>query len=124
MHSFIISGHFLLTGLLLDTMKETSRRSGIEGRIVNVSSTVHHTPFPEGIRFEKINDESRYYNEWLLCDCIGALHIAWPLSLHMTVICVTSYGRLLAYRVSKLANILHANELSRRLIVKLSLASL
>uniref|UniRef100_A0A7N0U6A2 Short-chain dehydrogenase TIC 32, chloroplastic n=1 Tax=Kalanchoe fedtschenkoi TaxID=63787 RepID=A0A7N0U6A2_KALFE len=74
-------GHFLLTDLLLDTMKETSRRSNVEGRIVNVSSVVHYW---QGICFEKINDES-------------------------------SYGRFSAYRVSKLANILHANELSRRL---------
>ncbi|RZC72649.1 hypothetical protein C5167_048126 [Papaver somniferum] len=60
-------GHFLLTDLLLETMKKTASQSNIEGRIVNVSSEAHK------------------YNSW------GA------------------YGQ------SKLANILHANELSRRL---------
>nr|CAD1821495.1 unnamed protein product [Ananas comosus var. bracteatus] len=33
--------HFLLTKLLLETMAETARASGIEGRIVNVSSGIH-----------------------------------------------------------------------------------
>ncbi|BBH03374.1 NAD(P)-binding Rossmann-fold superfamily protein [Prunus dulcis] len=77
-------GHFLLTNLLLETMKSTSRESNIEGRIVNVSSLLHPYGYREGIRFDKINDESgynRYYN----------------------------------YAQSKLANILHANELTRRL---------
>uniref|UniRef100_A0A7N0U483 Short-chain dehydrogenase/reductase n=1 Tax=Kalanchoe fedtschenkoi TaxID=63787 RepID=A0A7N0U483_KALFE len=77
-------GHFLLTDLLLDTMKETAQESKIQGRIVNVSSMAHFHTYPEGIRFDKINDEA-------------------------------SYGGFLAYRVSKLANILHANELARRL---------
>uniref|UniRef100_A0A7N0U6A5 Short-chain dehydrogenase TIC 32, chloroplastic n=1 Tax=Kalanchoe fedtschenkoi TaxID=63787 RepID=A0A7N0U6A5_KALFE len=77
-------GHFLLTDLLLDTMKETARRSNVEGRILNVSSAAHYSFFWQGIDFERINDES-------------------------------SYGAFSGYRVSKLANILHTNELSRRL---------
>lgn len=76
-------GHFLLTHLLLDTMKRTSHESNLEGRIVNVSSEGHRLAYREGIRFDKINDESVYSS-------IGA------------------YGQ------SKLANILHANELARR----------
>ncbi|CAM0953257.1 unnamed protein product [Alopecurus aequalis] len=59
-------GHFLLTHLLLETMKKTSRESNVEGRIVNVSSEGHR------------------------------------------------YGTIGAYGQSKLANILHANELARR----------
>ncbi|KAJ6764365.1 RETINOL DEHYDROGENASE [Salix koriyanagi] len=52
-------GHFLLTSLLLDTMKKTARESDIEGRIVNVSSEFHRYPYyPEGIRFDKLNDQS------------------------------------------------------------------
>ena len=51
------AGHFLLTNLLLDTMKKTARKSGKEGRIVNVSSEGHRYPYPEGIRFDKINDQ-------------------------------------------------------------------
>ncbi|KAJ0970167.1 hypothetical protein J5N97_023044 [Dioscorea zingiberensis] len=76
-------GHFLLTYLLLEKMKKTSNESGIEGRIVNVSSMGHRITYSEGIRFNKINDES-IYNGW------------------------NAYGQ------SKFANILHANELSRR----------
>ncbi|KAK4422595.1 Short-chain dehydrogenase, chloroplastic [Sesamum alatum] len=77
-------GHFLLTNLLLDNMKKTARESQKEGRIVNVSSEGHRYVYREGIRFDKINDSSSYYN-------------------------------ILAYGQSKLANILHANELARRL---------
>ncbi|KAH0469760.1 hypothetical protein IEQ34_001318 [Dendrobium chrysotoxum] len=56
-------GHFLLTKLLLEKMKSTAKETGVQGRIINVSS----------------------------------------------------YKRFLAYGQSKLANILHANELSRKL---------
>ncbi|KAK2352516.1 short-chain dehydrogenase TIC 32, chloroplastic [Trifolium repens] len=77
-------GHFLLTNLLLDTMKKTACESKKEGRIINVSSDGHNYTYPEGIVFDKINDES-------------------------------SYQRWKAYGQSKLANILHANELARHL---------
>ncbi|KAM0864512.1 hypothetical protein ACQ4PT_043877 [Festuca glaucescens] len=53
-------GHFLLTHLLLETMKKTSRQSNVEGRIVNVSSESHRFTYKEGIRFDKINDEAEY----------------------------------------------------------------
>ncbi|KAL3628611.1 hypothetical protein CASFOL_027657 [Castilleja foliolosa] len=52
-------GHFYLTNLLLYTMKETASSTGIEGRIVNLSSMVHNYTYKEGIRFEKINDKER-----------------------------------------------------------------
>lgn len=77
-------GHFLLTNLLLDKMKDTARATGIEGRIVNLSSIAHLHTYEEGIQFDKINDQD-------------------------------SYSDKKAYGQSKLANILHANELSRRL---------
>ncbi|KAK9927176.1 hypothetical protein M0R45_024375 [Rubus argutus] len=77
-------GHFLLTDLLLETMKSTSRESNIEGRIVNLSSLGHQYSYREGILFDAINDESRY-------------------------------SKYYAYGQSKLANILHAKELNRRL---------
>ncbi|KAL6280406.1 hypothetical protein ACE6H2_017287 [Prunus campanulata] len=77
-------GHFLLTNLLLETMKKTTRESKKEGRIVNLSSEAHRFAYSEGIRFEKINDES-------------------------------GYNSIYAYGQSKLANILHANELTKRL---------
>ncbi|XP_057952839.1 short-chain dehydrogenase TIC 32, chloroplastic-like [Malania oleifera] len=77
-------GHFLLTNLLLDAMKRTAHESGKEGRIVNVSSDFHRISYHEGIRFDKINDQS-------------------------------GYNSYLAYGQSKLANLLHANELARQL---------
>uniref|UniRef100_A0A453GZA1 Uncharacterized protein n=1 Tax=Aegilops tauschii subsp. strangulata TaxID=200361 RepID=A0A453GZA1_AEGTS len=75
--------HFLLTHLLLETMKKTSHESNVEGRIVNVSSEGHRFAYKEGIRFAKLNDEEEY-------------------------------STIAAYGQSKLANILHANELARR----------
>nr|ABK22403.1 unknown [Picea sitchensis] len=77
-------GHFLLTHLLLDNMKKTAKVTGVEGRVVNLSSAGHFFTYGEGIRFNRINDESGYSDH-------------------------KAYGQ------SKLANILHANELSRRL---------
>uniref|UniRef100_A0A0D6QTG0 Uncharacterized protein n=1 Tax=Araucaria cunninghamii TaxID=56994 RepID=A0A0D6QTG0_ARACU len=77
-------GHFLLTSLLLETMKATAHETGIEGRIVNLSSEAHRFCYSGGIRFDKINDKS-------------------------------GYSAFLAYGQSKLANILHANELARQL---------
>ncbi|KAL1319387.1 hypothetical protein HN51_071681 [Arachis hypogaea] len=77
-------GHFLLTDLLLDTMKKTAYESKKEGRIINISSDGHRYTYPEGIQFDTNNDKSSY-NMWY------------------------------AYGQSKLANILHANELATRL---------
>lgn len=41
-------------------MKKTASESGKEGRIVIVSSEAHRYTYREGIRFDKINDSSRY----------------------------------------------------------------
>ena len=54
----LFSGHFLLTNLLLETMKKTPRESNKEGRIVNVASRRHRFSYHEGIRFDQINDQS------------------------------------------------------------------
>ncbi|XP_077241927.1 short-chain dehydrogenase TIC 32, chloroplastic-like [Tasmannia lanceolata] len=79
-------GHFILTDLVLETMKNTASNSKMEGRIVNVSSDGHGFANRSGIPLDKdkLNDESGYNS-------------------------LVGYGR------SKLANILHANELARRL---------
>ncbi|TYK16634.1 short-chain dehydrogenase TIC 32 [Cucumis melo var. makuwa] len=53
-------GHFLLTNLLLETMKKTVLESKKEGRIVNLSSEGHRMAYGEGIRFDKINNEAEY----------------------------------------------------------------
>jgi NAD(P)-dependent dehydrogenase (short-subunit alcohol dehydrogenase family) len=52
-----MAGHFLLTNLLLENMKSACRESGVEGRIVNLSSG-HVMTYPEGICFDKIHDPS------------------------------------------------------------------
>ena len=56
---WMLSGHFYLTNLLLDKMKETAATTGIEGRIVNLSSVAHVYTYEQGIRFDKINNEDR-----------------------------------------------------------------
>ncbi|KVI07139.1 Glucose/ribitol dehydrogenase [Cynara cardunculus var. scolymus] len=53
-------GHFHLTNLLLETMKKSACESSKEGRIVNVSSRRHQFSYHEGIRFDKINNQSGY----------------------------------------------------------------
>jgi NAD(P)-dependent dehydrogenase (short-subunit alcohol dehydrogenase family) len=74
-------GHFLLTNLLLGTMKNTVRESQKEGRIVILSSSVHNRTYKEGIRFEKINDESSYnsilaYGQSKLANLLHAKELA------------------------------------------------
>lgn len=53
-------GHFLLTNLLLETMKKTTQESKKEGRIVMVSSEAHRICYREGIRFDQLNEEKGY----------------------------------------------------------------
>lgn len=35
------AGHFLLTEMLVDKMVETADKTGIQGRIINVTSVIH-----------------------------------------------------------------------------------
>jgi dehydrogenase/reductase SDR family protein 13 len=70
-------GHFLLTELLLDRVRESGR-----GRVVNVSSDSHYSP--KGIDWDAVQQPTR------------------------TVTGMAEYG------VSKLCNVLHAQELARR----------
>ncbi|KAL4183310.1 hypothetical protein AMTRI_Chr11g97540 [Amborella trichopoda] len=50
----------MLTNLLLLKLKATAKESGMEGRIVNVSSSAHRKTYSSGIRFDNINYPSRY----------------------------------------------------------------
>jgi len=81
-------GHFLLTRLLLDKMAETARDTGVEGRIVNVSSTIHSW-FPA-------DDDALAY-----LDRVTRRKI--------------QYDPTKAYALSKLANVLHTRALADRL---------
>ncbi|XP_022737879.1 short-chain dehydrogenase TIC 32, chloroplastic-like [Durio zibethinus] len=79
-------GHFLLTKLLLNKMIKTAKQKGVQGRIVNVSSSIHC---------------------WFSGDMIGCLgQISRSKS---------QYDATRAYALSKLANVLHTKELAQRL---------
>ncbi|NP_001152242.1 retinol dehydrogenase 12 [Zea mays] len=79
-------GHFLLTKLLAGRMAETAAATGVQGRIVNVSSSVHG---------------------WFAGD--------WAEYLHLVTRRKIPYDATQAYAVSKLANVLHTRELAARL---------
>lgn len=79
-------GHFLLTKLLLEKMADTARATGIEGRIVNVSSIVHG---------------------WFSGDPIRYLDLITRKKI--------TYDATQAYALSKLANVLHTKQLAVRL---------
>lgn len=79
-------GHFLLTKLLLKKMTETATTTGIQGRIVNVSSAIH---------------------SWFSGDLIRSLE---KLTRNRS-----EYDATRAYAISKLANVLHTKELAQRL---------
>ncbi|KAJ6699611.1 RETINOL DEHYDROGENASE [Salix purpurea] len=70
---------------------DTARTTGVEGRIVNLSSVAHIHTYRDGIQFDNINDKNRYSDK-------------------------RAYGQ------SKLANILHVKELSRRFQVNTEVA--
>ncbi|XP_062230210.1 short-chain dehydrogenase TIC 32 B, chloroplastic-like isoform X1 [Phragmites australis] len=81
-------GHFLLTRLLLEKMAETARATGVEGRIVNVSSSIH---------------------SWFAGDddAVGYLDRVTRRKI--------PYDPTRAYALSKLANVLHTKALAQRL---------
>ncbi|KAL2527754.1 NAD(P)-binding Rossmann-fold superfamily protein [Abeliophyllum distichum] len=81
-------GHFLLTKLLLSNMIRTAKTTGVQGRIVNVSSNIH---------------------SWFSGDLITYLGLITKNKCE--------YDSTRAYALSKLANVLHTKELSYRLEV-------
>uniref|UniRef100_A0A0D3HIY2 Uncharacterized protein n=1 Tax=Oryza barthii TaxID=65489 RepID=A0A0D3HIY2_9ORYZ len=52
-------GHFLLTNLLLDKMKATAKETGLQGRIINVSSISHRGSDGSCFDLDKLNDKSK-----------------------------------------------------------------
>ncbi|XP_068651333.1 short-chain dehydrogenase TIC 32 B, chloroplastic-like [Aristolochia californica] len=79
-------GHFLLTKLLVTKMIDTAAATGIQGRIVNVTSSIH---------------------SWFSGDGIAYLGLATRNK--------SPYDPTRAYCLSKLANVLHTKELTERL---------
>ncbi|PKU61750.1 Short-chain dehydrogenase TIC 32, chloroplastic [Dendrobium catenatum] len=53
-------GHFYLTNLLLENIKRTAKETGIEGRIVNLSSFAHVHTYEGGILFDQIDNKAGY----------------------------------------------------------------
>ncbi|MQM14517.1 hypothetical protein Taro_047450 [Colocasia esculenta] len=121
-------GHFLLTKLLLDKMKSTGKETGIQGRIVNVSSDAHRRADGSWLSLDTINDQSKSTHSdisFSVGSLLGILVRGSPLKgssgrgdprvSSQYSPCSGRYQGLRAYDRSKLANILHANELSRGL---------
>ncbi|KAI0501039.1 hypothetical protein KFK09_019257 [Dendrobium nobile] len=79
-------GHFLLTKLLIEKMVETASTTGIEGRIVNVSSGIYTWFSGDGLRY---------------LDLVTRKKIV--------------YDATRTYALSKLANLLHTIELAEKL---------
>lgn len=79
-------GHFLLTKLLVKKMVETAEETGIQGRIVNVSSSIH---------------------SWFTGDIFSYLELITKNK--------SEYDATRAYALSKLANVLHTKELAHKL---------
>ncbi|XP_044477436.1 short-chain dehydrogenase TIC 32 B, chloroplastic-like [Mangifera indica] len=77
-------GHYLLTEMLIEKMIETADETGIQGRIINLSSVIH---------------------SWVKRDDFCFARMLYP----------KNYNGTRAYAQSKLANILHAKEMSRQL---------
>lgn len=53
------TGHFVLTNLLLDTMKATAKETGIQGRIVVVSGGIYTFTPKGGIAFDKLINSNK-----------------------------------------------------------------
>lgn len=49
----------MLTSLLLDKMKSTARETGVQGRIINVSSIAHKRSDGTCFELNKLNDKDR-----------------------------------------------------------------
>ena len=55
-----MAGHFLLTELLLEKMIETAEKTGIQGRIINVSSMIHSWVKRDAFHFNEMLDGTKY----------------------------------------------------------------
>ncbi|KAG0560139.1 hypothetical protein KC19_10G156800 [Ceratodon purpureus] len=55
-----VLGHYALTMLLMDKLKETAAQSGIEGRIMFTGSDAHRISYEGGINFEALTNPNLY----------------------------------------------------------------
>ena len=49
-----LAGHYLLTEMLLEKMVETAAQTGVQGRIINVSSMIHSWVKRDTFRFNEM----------------------------------------------------------------------
>uniref|UniRef100_A0A803P966 Uncharacterized protein n=1 Tax=Cannabis sativa TaxID=3483 RepID=A0A803P966_CANSA len=74
-------GHYLLTEMLLEKMVETAAQTGVQGRIINVSSVIHSWVKKEHFRFNdlltpKSYNGTRAYSQSKLASILHAKEIA------------------------------------------------
>lgn len=55
-----VLGHYALTMMLMDKLKETAAESGIEGRIMFTGSEAHRITYEGGINFEALTNPNLY----------------------------------------------------------------
>ena len=74
-----ISGHFLLTEILIDKMIETAEKTCIQGRIINVSSVIHSWEKKDGFRFNDILSGKKYsyFGLFKIITILIALHFGY-----------------------------------------------
>ncbi|XP_039064335.1 short-chain dehydrogenase TIC 32 B, chloroplastic-like [Hibiscus syriacus] len=57
-------GHFLLTELLIEKMIETAEQTGIQGRIINLSSVIHSWVKRDCFTFNQMLNPNKYFNSF------------------------------------------------------------
>lgn len=90
---------------------------------MNLSSIAHVHTYEDGIQFDKINDQPRLVSS-SVASWFEQNSSVSPIAYRKLIVHAdgsSSYSDKRAYGQSKLANILHANELARRLQVILLL---
>ncbi|XP_020106233.1 short-chain dehydrogenase TIC 32, chloroplastic [Ananas comosus] len=81
-------GHFILTETLIEKMVETARETGIEGRIINVSSIIHKWVKRDGFRLSNMLKPKDYnattaYAQSKLANIMHAKEIARQLKVFL-----------------------------------------
>ncbi|CAI9773795.1 unnamed protein product [Fraxinus pennsylvanica] len=88
-------GHFLLTEMLLGKMIETASETGIQGRIVNVSSVIHNWVKRENFCFNKMLNPKSYngtlaYAQTKLANILHAKELAKQLEARKANVTINS----------------------------------
>ena len=68
-----VAGHYALTMMLMDKLKETAAQSGIEGRIMFTGSDAHRISYEGGINFEALTNPNLYVLEFYNLVCFSGV---------------------------------------------------